>query len=99
MNYWSAASLALITCTIGLQLVNYKKFHQNGNNSTRVTLIIKEFCFSCHAIMLWYVTDLVKTYYSGWFGQVFGVMFFLGVLCWFLVFLRGLYENRHDNNK
>lgn len=86
-------ALGVIFATMALQVLNFKVFHKDGRNSTRFTLIAKEIVFVGHAIMLIAVTEVIYRNYNLWFANMFGMFFFLGCLCWFLVFLRGLYDN------
>lgn len=90
MNIWSALSLGVIFSTLILQLINFSAFHDRGENGTRITLMVKEVAFVGHALMVWEVTELVRSHYPWWFGQVFGLMFFIGVSCWFFVWLKGI---------
>jgi hypothetical protein len=89
-NIWASLSIGVIFATMALQFLNFKIFHKDGRNSTRLTLIIKEIMFLCHGIMVIYVTDVVKANFSPMFGNMFGVFWFSGLCCWFFVFVRGL---------
>lgn len=88
MNIWAFLALGVNFATMLLQLVNYKMFHSDGRNSTRVTLIMKQVFFACHGIMLYIVTDVVRDNFPFWFGHMFGMLYFFGLSCWFFVFVR-----------
>jgi len=88
MNIWAFLSLGVNFATMLLQLVNYKMFHSDGRNSTRITLIAKQVFFAGHAVMLYHVTEIVRNNFPFWFGQCFGMLYFLGQCCWFFVFVR-----------
>lgn len=90
INLWASLSLGVVFATMALQFINFKLFHSDGRNSTRVTLIVKEVMFACHALMIVGVTDLIRTNFPWWFSNLFGMFFFFGLVCWFFVFLRGL---------
>ncbi len=90
MNIWSVLSLGIIFSTMTLQIINFKLFHEDGRNSTRITLMVKEVFFAGHALVLWYVTDVIRQNYPWWLAHAFGMLFFFGICCWFFVFLRGL---------
>lgn len=95
MNVWSILSLGFIFSTLILQIVNYKAFHgDTSGNNTRITLMVKEAAFSGHALMLWYVTENVKSDFPLWFGHLFGAFFFIGVACWFFVWYKGSYGKK-----
>lgn len=79
---------------MALQVINYKVFHGDGRNSTRITLLVKEVMFLGHSIMLIWVTDVVKASFSPLFSSLFGMFYFVGLSCWFFVFLRGLYSSQ-----
>lgn len=89
-NIWASLSLGVIFATMALQFLNFKIFHKDGRNSTRITLIVKEAMFLAHAIMVIQVTDVVKSNFSDAFGNMFGMFWFFGLVCWFFVFVRGL---------
>lgn len=90
-NIWSSLSIGVIFATMALQFLNFKIFHKDGRNSTRITLIIKEVVFLIHAVMITYVSDVIRQNFPFWFGNMFGLFFFLGLSCWFFVFFRGIY--------
>lgn len=94
-NLWASLSIGVIFATMALQFLNFKIFHKDGRNSTRVTLIVKEVFFSIHAVMLIFVTEVVNKHLPPIFGNVFGMFFFLGLCCWFFVFFRGIYDSDH----
>lgn len=94
MNIWVMLSLGIIFATMLLQIVNYKLFHSDGRNSTRITLLMKQVFFAGHAIMLFYVTDVIRDNFSWAFGQAFGLMYFCGLTCWFFVFFRGAFRDQ-----
>ena len=94
INIWASLCIGVIFATMALQVINFKVFHQDGRNSTRLTLIIKQIMFLGHALMLVYVTDIIRQNFSVLFANAFGMFFFLGLACWFFVFLRGLYGDR-----
>jgi hypothetical protein len=93
MNIWVTLSLGIIFATMLLQLVNYKLFHSDGRNSTRITLLMKQAFFALHAVMLHYATEIIRNNFPYWFGQAFGLFFFCGLTCWFFVFFRGAFRN------
>lgn len=90
INVWASLSLGVIFATMALQIINYKIFHKDGRNSTRLTLIFKEFMFAAHALMIILVTDVIRDNFTPVFSSLFGMFFFFGLCCWFFVFLRGL---------
>lgn len=95
INIWGVLSLGVIFATMALQFVNFKVFHKDGRNSTRITLIVKEVFFAVHAIMLVKVNSAVMEAFSLWFSTIFGIFYFFGLCCWFFVFLRGLYPREN----
>lgn len=94
INVWGSMSLGVIFATMILQILNFKVFHKDGRNSTRIALIFKEIVFLVHALMVVQVTEVVRGNFSFWFGHMFGLFFLLGLLCWFFVFFRGLYSSQ-----
>lgn len=90
INIWASLSLGVIFATMALQVINFKIFHKDGRNSTRITLIVKEFMFAAHAIMIIIATDVIRANFSTVFANAFGMFLFFGLCCWFFVFLRGL---------
>lgn len=92
INIWASLSLGVIFATMALQVINFKIFHKDGRNSTRVTLIVKQFMFAFHAAMIIVATDVIRDNFSATFSNFFGIFFFLGILCWFFLFVRSLIE-------
>jgi hypothetical protein len=90
VNIWASLSLGVIFATMALQAINFKIFHKDGRNSTRITLIVKEVMFAAHAVMVVMVTDVIRANFSATFSSMFGMFLFFGLCCWFFVFLRGL---------
>jgi hypothetical protein len=90
INIWASLSLGVIFATMALQVINFKIFHSDGRDSTRITLIVKEIMFAAHAIMIVLVTDVIRANFSALFSSLFGAFLFFGLCCWFFVFLRGL---------
>lgn len=90
INVWASLSLGVIFATMALQVINFKIFHKDGRNSTRITLILKELMFAVHAVMVIYSTDVIRDNFSPVFSNTFGMFLFGGLCCWFFVFLRGL---------
>jgi hypothetical protein len=94
MNIWAILSLGVNFATMLLQIVNYRVFHSDGRNSTRITLLLKQLMFAGHAVMLYNVTEVVRANFPYWFGQMFGLFYFLGQCCWFFVFFRGAFREQ-----
>lgn len=88
-NVWSELSLGVIVATMLLQIINFRKFSSDGSNSTRITLMIKECFFIVHAWMLMKVSIVVAENFTMWFGQIFGMFYFLGLCCLFAVYAKG----------
>jgi hypothetical protein len=90
INVWASLSLGVIFATMALQVINFKIFHKDGRNSTRLTLILKQLMFAAHAMMIIFVTDVIRANFTPLFSSLFGLFFFIGLCCWFFVFVRGL---------
>ncbi len=91
INIWGVMSLGVIFATMALQFINFKVFHKDGRNSTRITLIVKEVFFLRTRGYARQGHVCYMESFPWWFSNIFGMFYFFGLCCWFFVFLRGLY--------